>query len=113
VAGFVRRPSAANVLATCAPFLDGDQEVVAFVVGRTVNGRLLYVVTERAVHVLRLGSGLGGRLNPKEQLGTWRRGEVETEDGIASVLVGPYRAKVGLLDRRRASEVARLAAMAG
>jgi hypothetical protein len=113
VAGFVLRPSAAAVLTECAPYLDGDQEVIAFVVGRTVNGRLLYFVTERAVHVLRLGSGLGGRLNPKEQLGTWRRGEVETEDGIASVLVGPYRAKVRLLDRHRASEVARLAALAG
>jgi hypothetical protein len=65
------------------------------------------------VHVLRLGSALGMRLNPKEQLATWRRGEVETEDGIASVRVGPYRAKVRLLDRHRASEVARLAALAG
>ena len=111
--GLLQRASAAAVLDTCAPFLGGDQAVLAFVVGRTVNGRLLYVVTERAVHVLRLGPGLAGRLNPKEQLATWRRGEVETEDGIASVRVGPYRAKVRLLDRRRASEVARLAALAG
>jgi hypothetical protein len=113
VAGFMLRASAADVLTECAPYLDGDQEVVAFVVGKTVNGRLLYVVTERAVHVLRLGSALGMRLNPKEQLATWRRGEVETEDGIASVRVGPYRAKVRLLDRHRASEIARLAALAG
>jgi len=108
-----RGPTAADVLADCAPYLDGETELLAFVVGRALNDRLLYVVTPRAVHVIRLGSGLGGRLRPKEQLGSWPRGEVEVEDGIASVRVGPHRAKVRLSDRGQAAEVARLAATPG
>ena len=102
----------ADVSAECATYLDGDEEVVAFVVGKTLNGRLLYVVTKRSVHVIRLGSALTGRLNAKELLGSWRRGEVETENGIASIRVGPHRAKVRLADRKAAAEVATYAASA-
>ena len=109
MAGLFARPTAAEVLAACAPYVGGS-EVAAYVVGRSLNERLLYVVTERSVAVLRLGR-LG--LRPKALVETWPRGEVETEDGIASVRVGPYRAKVRLSDRRHAAEVARLAAVRG
>jgi hypothetical protein len=102
-------PTAADVLERCAPYLGGDEEVRAFVVGRALNDRLLYVVTERAVHVVRLGPSLGSGLRPRELVGSWRRGEVEVEEGIASIRVGPHRAKVRLVDRSRAAEVARLA----
>jgi hypothetical protein len=111
--GLFGGPSAADVLDRCAPYLDGDDEVLAFVVGKTVTDRLLYVVTERAVHVIRLGPAIGGAIRPRHQVGSWRRGEVEVEGGIASIRVGPHRAKVRLADRARAAEVARLAARPG
>ena len=102
-------PTAAEVLERCAPYLDGDEAVLASVVGSTVNGRLLYVVTERSVQVIRLGPSIGSGLRPKELVGSWRRGEAEVEEGIASIRVGPHRAKVRLSHRARAAEVALLA----
>jgi hypothetical protein len=111
VPGLFHRPTRSDVEAACAPYV-GAEPVLAFVVGKTLNGRLLYVVTERSVHVLRLGSALRGVV-PKELLGSWHRGQVETEDGISSIRVGPHRAKVRLSDRRAAAEVARLADTAG
>ncbi|QIG45528.1 hypothetical protein G5V58_24760 [Nocardioides anomalus] len=108
MAGLYARPSAAAVGEACAAHVSG--EVVAWVAGKTLNARLLYVVTPDEVAVLRLGR-FG--IRPQELLGRWRRGAVETEDGIASVRVGAYRAKVRLVDRRLAREVARLGAAVG
>ncbi len=50
--GWFGGPTAAEVRADCAAYLDDEEELLAFVVGRALNDRLLYVVTERAVHVI-------------------------------------------------------------
>lgn len=109
MAGLFARATAREVGEACAAHVGG--EVVAFVLAKTVTERLLYVVTEREVAVLRLGRGPGDRLNPKALLGSWPRGQVEVEDGIASLRFGPHRGKVRFADRKRAAEVARLAGL--
>lgn len=100
--GFFTAPTKQEVAEALAPFLDGDRNVHAYVIGQAMGGRVGIVATESAVYVIKIALF---KLKGQGQVARFPLGMVGVSRGGLTLSVDRFSVKLGLADSSRAAEL--------